>query len=58
MAFGSHASVRQFAVSYETDPIEFTAPETGGYKGPFPIDEFDDAIIEYTARKSGDTESM
>jgi hypothetical protein len=28
-----HANVRQNGVNYETDPIEFTTPETEEYKG-------------------------
>jgi hypothetical protein len=39
--------VRQFGMSYEEDPIMLTTPSTGNYKGPFPIMEFDDTVIEF-----------
>lgn len=32
---------------YDTDPIEFSKPNKGGYKGLFPLYDFDDALIEY-----------
>ncbi len=46
-------NVRQFGMKYDTDPIEFTTPGTGDYRGPFPIDFFDDAVIEFCRTKVG-----
>jgi hypothetical protein len=43
-----HTTIKQcFQMEYDTDPIELTTPDTGGYRGPFPLEEFDDALIVY-----------
>jgi hypothetical protein len=41
------SQVRQFGANYETDPIMLSTPDPGRYKGPFPVDEFDDAVIRF-----------
>jgi hypothetical protein len=45
---GLETAVKQgYQADYETDPIEMTTPSIGDYNGPFPIGEFDDAVIAY-----------
>ena len=50
---GLETAVKQSQVSYENDPIELTTPATGGYNGPFPIEQFDDAVIAYFRARFG-----
>jgi hypothetical protein len=45
--------VRQFGTNHDTDPIQITTPDTGDYRGPFPVDLFDDAVIAFYRSKVG-----
>ena len=40
-------NLRQFGVNYDSDPIELTTPDTGRYRGPFPVNLFDDAVLAF-----------